>query len=52
MEVANKLALEQYEKFERKRLALEAATPDDDFDRVAKQLEQKPKKNVRRKKGP
>lgn len=44
MEVAKKLALEQYQKFESKRLAAEASLPDEDFDRVAKQLENKRKK--------
>ncbi|HAH05283.1 MAG TPA: hydroxyacid dehydrogenase [Elusimicrobia bacterium] len=50
MEVAKKLALEQYEKFEHTRLAADAALPDDDFDRVAKQLEHKSEKGARRKK--
>ncbi len=50
MEVAQKLALEQYDKFEKNRLAQEAAMPDEDFDQVAKQLESKPAKRFRRKK--
>jgi hypothetical protein len=50
MEVAQKLALERYDQFEKKRLAQEAAMPDEDFDQVAKQLESKPAKELRRKK--
>lgn len=50
MEVAKKLALKQYEKFERKRRMDEAALPDDDFDKAAKQLEHPPKRSSRRKK--
>lgn len=44
MEVAKKLALDEYEKFERKRLSEEAAQDDDDFDSTAKRLEHKPRK--------
>src|SRR2546426_574920 len=50
MEVAKKLALEQYERFERKRLAQEAALPDDDFDQAAKRLEHQSVKHAKRKK--
>jgi hypothetical protein len=39
MEVAQRLALEQYEKFNEHRLALEAARDDEEFDRMAKRLE-------------
>jgi len=42
MEVARRLALEQYEKFNEHRLALEAAQDDEEFDRMAKRLDQKP----------
>ena len=50
MEVAQKLALERYEQFEKKRLAQEAVLPDEDFEQVAKQLESKPAKGLKRKK--
>lgn len=50
MEVAKKLALEQYEKLESKRLAQESAMPDDDFDRAAKELKLGNKKGAKRKK--
>jgi len=46
MEVAQALAVEQFEKFDHARLAREAAA-DDDIDRVARQLE-KPKARPRR----
>jgi hypothetical protein len=49
MEIAKKLALEQYDKFERNRLVAEAALPDDDFDKMAKHLEHKSGKDARRK---
>ncbi|MBI4579511.1 MAG: virulence RhuM family protein, partial [Planctomycetes bacterium] len=42
MEVAQRLALEQYERFNEHRLAAEAAQDDEEFDRMAKRLEQKP----------
>ncbi len=48
MEVAQKIALEQYDKFEKKRLAQEAAMPDEDFDQVAKSLEHDPKRKKKR----
>lgn len=44
MEVAKKLALDEYGKFERRRLAAEDARPDEDFDRAAGQLAKKPAK--------
>jgi hypothetical protein len=44
MEVAKTLALEEYEKFNRKRLAIEAEQADAEFDKVAKQIESKAKK--------
>lgn len=44
MEVAKKLALDEYAKFERKRLSEEAAQDDDDFDNTAKRLEHKHRK--------
>lgn len=50
MEVAKKLALERYDAFERRRLATEAALPDDDFEQTAKQLEHKPEKDKKPKK--
>lgn len=50
MEVAKKLALEQYERFESKRLTQEASMPDEGFDQVAKQLESKPAKGLKQKK--
>lgn len=50
MEVAQRLALERYGQFEKKRLAREASMPDEDFDQVAKQLERKPAKRLKRKK--
>jgi hypothetical protein len=48
MEVAQVLALEQFEKYDRARLEREAAV-EDDFDRTAKQLERKAAKPSRRK---
>jgi hypothetical protein len=50
MEVAKKLALERYETFARRRLAEEAALPDDDFERTAKRLEHRTEKGGKRKK--
>lgn len=50
MEVAKKLALEQYERFEAKRLAQEDSMPDEDFDRAAKRLESAPAKGPKAKK--
>jgi len=50
MEVAKKLALERYDDFERRRSAEEAALPDNDFERAAKQLEHKPDSPQKRKK--
>ena len=49
-EIAHQLALDEYEKFNRHRLAEEAETTDDDFDHVAKQLEQGKKKRTKGKK--
>lgn len=50
MEVAKKLALEQYERFEAKRLAQEDSLPDEDFDRAAKRLESRPAKGPKARK--
>lgn len=50
MEVAKKLPLEQYERFEAKRLAQEDSMPDEDFDRAAKRLESRPAKGPKAKK--
>lgn len=44
MEVAKTLALEEYEKFNSKRLTIEAEQADAEFDKVAKQIENKAKK--------
>jgi hypothetical protein len=41
MEVAKALAQEEYEKFNRRRLVAEAAKEEEEFDKVARQLEQK-----------
>ena len=41
MEVAKTLALERYEKFNRRRLAEEAAKEEEEFEKVARQLERK-----------
>jgi len=49
-EIAHQLAFDEYEKFNQRRLAEEAETPDDDFDHVAKQLEQGKKKKTKGKK--
>jgi hypothetical protein len=48
MEVAQALALEQFEKYDRARLEREAAV-EDDFDHTARQLERKAAKPARRK---
>jgi hypothetical protein len=40
-EVAKALVLEEYEKFNTRRLAEEAEQPDSDFDRVVKDIEEK-----------
>jgi hypothetical protein len=48
MEVAQTLALEQFEKYDRARLELEAAV-EDDLDRTARQLERKAARPSRRK---
>lgn len=47
-EVAKTLALSEYEKYNTARLEPEASQPDEDFDRVAKQLEKKTKNTSRR----
>jgi hypothetical protein len=44
MAVAKKLALDEYAKFERKRLSAETTQTDDDFDRTAKRLKLPPNK--------
>jgi len=44
MEVAKKLALDEYETFERKRLSAEVTQTDDDFDKTAKRLKRLPRK--------
>jgi len=41
MEVAKALALEEYEKFNRRRLVEEAAKEEEEFEKVARQLERK-----------
>ena len=41
MKVAQDLALDEYEKFSRRRLAEEAALEDSEFERLAKQIERK-----------
>ena len=38
MEIAQQLAIKEYDKFSRRRLIEEAETEDKDFERVAKQL--------------
>jgi len=43
MEIAQRLALEEYDKFSTRRLAEEAIVPDMDFERVRKQIESKRK---------
>ena len=43
MEVAQSLALEEYEKFSERRLLAEAAQADREFDGIAKQIESKAK---------
>jgi hypothetical protein len=47
-EVAKALALSEYEKYNTARLERETNQPDEDFDRVAKQLEKKTKSTSRR----
>ncbi len=47
-EVAKALALSEYEKYHTARLEREDSQPDEDFDRVAKQLEKKSKNTSRR----
>ena len=39
MEIAKQLAVKEYEKFSRRRLAEESETEDKDFEKIAKQLE-------------
>ncbi|OGP93590.1 MAG: hydroxyacid dehydrogenase [Deltaproteobacteria bacterium RBG_16_48_10] len=41
MEVAKALALEEYERFNRRRLVEEAAKEEEEFEKIARQLEQK-----------
>jgi len=41
MEVAKALALEEYQKFNRHRLVEEAAKEEEEFEKIARQLEQK-----------
>ena len=41
MEVAKALALEEYEKFNRRRLVKEAAKEEEEFEKIARQLERK-----------
>jgi hypothetical protein len=41
MEVAKALALEEYEKFNRRRLVEEAAKEEEEFEKIARQLERK-----------
>jgi len=38
-EVAKRLALDEYDKFNTRRLAQEAEQPDSDFERIIKQIE-------------
>lgn len=52
MELAKTLALEEYEKFNRERLAIEAEQADEEFDKVAKQIESKAKKQAKSKSSP
>ena len=47
MEVAKALALEEYEKFNRRRLVEEAAKEEEEFEKVAKQLERKDRRKRR-----
>lgn len=44
-EVADRLALDQYEQFNQRRLAEEAAAPDPDFDEMARTIENKRKED-------
>lgn len=44
-EVADRLALDQYEQFHHRRLAEEAAAPDPEFDKMARTLEKKRREN-------
>ena len=48
MEVAQRLALEQYERFSNRRLSEETAQGDAEFDRMAKQIESKAKPRARK----
>lgn len=48
MEVAQRLAVEHYERFSERRLSEEAAQDDAEFDRVAKQIESKAKPRGRK----
>ncbi|HUT54061.1 MAG TPA: virulence RhuM family protein [bacterium] len=48
MEIARELALDQYEKFNRGRLAEEALAPDQDFDKLAKRVEGKRGKGTKK----
>ena len=48
MEVAQRLALEQYERFSDRRLSEETAQGDAEFDRMAKQIESKAKPRARK----
>jgi hypothetical protein len=41
MEIARRLALEEYDKFSLRRLKNDAAIPDTEFEKISKQIEQK-----------
>jgi hypothetical protein len=41
MEIARRLALEEYDKFSLRRLKNDAVIPDNEFEKISKQIEQK-----------
>jgi hypothetical protein len=47
MEIAKALALEEYEKFNRRRLVEEAAKEEEEFEKIARQLERKGRRKKR-----
>ena len=47
MEVAKALALEEFEKFNRRRLAEEATQEEEEFEKIARQLERKGRRKKR-----
>ena len=48
MEVAQCLAVEEYEKFSQRRLAEDTTVSDTDFDTISKKIEQKKRENQKK----